>query len=77
MVLQGASQAALLVENSPANTGDTIDLSLIPGSERSPGEGNGTLVFLSKKFVGQRKLAGYSPCGLRESEKTEHTHMVL
>ena len=29
----------LVVENQPANTGD---LNLIPGSGRSPGEGNGT-----------------------------------
>ena len=32
---------AQLVKNSPANAGDTRDTSLIPGSERSPGEGNG------------------------------------
>ena len=31
---------AQLVKNSPANVGDTRDMSLIPGSERSPGEGN-------------------------------------
>ena len=27
--------------NPPANTGDTRDMGLIPGSGRSPGEGNG------------------------------------
>ena len=31
---------ALLEKNLPANTGDVRDASLIPGSERSPGEGN-------------------------------------
>ena len=30
-----------VVKNLPANAGATGDLSLIPGSERSPGEGNG------------------------------------
>ena len=30
-----------MVKNLPANVGDTGDLGLIPGSGRSPGEGNG------------------------------------
>ena len=36
-----ASQVALLVENPPANAGDVKDMGSIPGSGRSPGEGNG------------------------------------
>jgi len=36
-----ASQAALVVKNPPASEGDTRDARLIPGSGRSPGEGNG------------------------------------
>ena len=32
---------ALVVKNPPANTGDTGDEGLIPGSGRSPGGGNG------------------------------------
>lgn len=41
----GASTLAQLVNNTPANAGDTRDkpnpeLNLIPGLERSPGEGN-------------------------------------
>ena len=32
---------ALVVKNLPANTGDVRDASSIPGSGRSPGEGNG------------------------------------
>ena len=32
---------AHLVKNLPANSGDTRDISLIPGLGRSPGEGNG------------------------------------
>ena len=30
-----------LVKNPPANAGDARDVGLIPGSGRSPGEGNG------------------------------------
>ena len=30
-----------VVKNPPANAGDTRDTGLIPGSKRSPGEGNG------------------------------------
>ena len=52
-----------VVKNSPANAGD---MGLIPGSGRSPGEGNGlsTPVFLPAKSHGQRSLASYSPWGL-------------
>ena len=37
----GASQVVLVVKNLPVNTGDIRDVSLTPGLERSPGEGNG------------------------------------
>ena len=52
----------------------------IPGSGRSPGEGNilSTPVFLPINFCGQRSLVGYSPWGCKESDMTEqmstHTH---
>ena len=36
-----ASQVALVIKNPPASAGDVRDVSLIPGSGRSPGEGNG------------------------------------
>ena len=36
-----ASHLALVVKNPPANAGDTRDMSLIPGSGRSPGGGHG------------------------------------
>ena len=44
-----------MVKNLPANAGDT---GLIPGLERSPGEGNSNLtpVFLPGKSHGQRSL---------------------
>ena len=36
-----ASQEALVVKKPPTNAGDTRDVSLIPGSGRSPGGGHG------------------------------------
>ena len=38
---EGASQMAPSVKNLPANAGETGNTGSIPGSERSPGEGNG------------------------------------
>ena len=35
-----------------------------------------TPVFLSEKFYGSRSLAGYSPWGFKESDKTEHTYTL-
>ena len=34
-------KVALVIKNPPANEGDTRDSGLIPGSGKSPGEGNG------------------------------------
>ena len=39
--ISGASPGGSAVKNAPANAGDTRDVGLIPGSGRSPGEGNG------------------------------------
>ena len=59
------------VKNPPANAGA---VGLIPGSGRSPGEGNGTTpVFLPGESHGQRSLAGCSPRGRTESDMTEAT----
>ena len=41
---RGASQMVLVVKNLPDNSGDLRDVSLISGSGRSPGEGNGNLL---------------------------------
>ena len=54
-----------MVKNPPTNAGD---VSLIPGSGKSPGEGNGNplwqpTVFLPGEALGQRILAGYSSWG--------------
>ena len=59
-----------MVKNPPANVGD---VGWIPGSGRSPGEGNGNLrhcVFLAGKLHGQRSLEDYNPWGLKESVTT-------
>ena len=50
-----ASQVVLVVKNPPANAGDTRDQTSIPGSGRSPGEGNGNpLPFLPGEPHGPR-----------------------
>ena len=58
--------------NPPAKAADTDS---IPGSERSPGGGNGksTPVFLPGESHGQRSLEGYSPRGCTELDMTEAT----
>ena len=38
---KGFPRVALVVKTLPANAGDAEDLGSIPGSGRSPGEGNG------------------------------------
>ena len=57
-----------MVKNTPANAGDIRDPGLISGSERSPGGGQPTAVFLPGESHGQRNLAGYSPQGLDMTE---------
>ena len=41
LVINWISQVVLVVKNLPSNAGDAIDMGLIPGMVRSPGEGNG------------------------------------
>ena len=60
---------------------DAEDLGLIPGSERSPGEGNGNSLQYSclENPHGQRSLEGYSPWGHKESDTNKqltHTHVI-
>ena len=43
----------------------------IPGSERSPGEGNGNPLQYSCLENPMRSLVGYSPWGRKESDTTE------
>ena len=42
---RGSSHVALVVKNPPANAGDVRDIGLIPGSGRSPEEGNDPLQY--------------------------------
>ena len=69
-----------MVKNLPTNAGDTGDMGSIPGSRRSPGEGKQpTPVFLPGKSHEQKSLEGYSPCGHKESARTERlsTHSSM
>ena len=65
---KGASQASLVVKNSPANAGDIRDVGLIPGLGGSPGEGHGNPLQYSylENPHGERSLAGYSPWCCKE-----------
>ena len=53
---------------------DARDASLIPGSRRSPEEGNGNPLkyFCLENPHGQRSLVGSSPWGHKESDMTEY-----
>jgi len=64
---------ALVVNNPPANAGDSRNVCLIPGEGRSPGEGNGNPLqpFCQGKLHGQRSLAIYSPWDCKELDMTE------
>ena len=52
-----------VVKNPPASAGDARDAGSLPGSGRSPGEGNGNPLQYCclEKSPGQRSLEGYSP----------------
>ena len=60
-----------VAKNLPANEGD---MGSIPGSERSPGKGNGNPIqYLSlKNSIDKRRMADYSPWCCKELEMTEH-----
>ena len=62
-----------VVKNPLASAGATGDTGSVPGSGRSPGEGNGNLlpVFLSRKSHGLSSLVGYTPQGHKESDITK------
>ena len=61
-----------VVKNLPANAEDSGDTSSIPGWRR---KWQLTPVFLSGNFNGERNLAGYSPWGPKEADKTEQLSM--
>ena len=65
-----------MVKNLLANEGD---VGSIPGSERSPGEGNDNAFpeFLPGKSHRKRGPVGYSPWGCKESDTTEKLTLLL
>ena len=67
-----------VVKNPPANAGDTRDRDSIPGSGKIPWrrKWQPNPVFVPGKSHRQRSLEGYSPCGCKESDTTEHTHKL-
>ena len=63
-----------MVKNPTANAGDVRDVGSIPGLGRSLGGGHvNTSEFLPGESQGQRRLAGHSPQGHKESDTTEAT----
>ena len=61
-------------KESTCSAGDAGDVGLIPGSGRSPREGNSNPLQHSclEKSHGQKSLVGCSPWGLRELDTTKH-----
>ena len=66
-IVEGNFPGGSISKESACNAGESGS---IPGSGRSPGEGNGNPVLLGE-FQGQRSLAGYSPWGCKELDITE------
>ena len=57
----------LVVKNPPADTGDIRDMVLIPGLQRSPGEGNGNpLEDSCREKSMDRKVGGLWSTGLQK-----------
>ena len=70
----GLPTGGSVVKNQLAYAGDTGDVGLIPGSGRFlwRRKQQHTPIFLPGKFCGHQRLAGYSPWGLKDSDRTEH-----
>ena len=70
--LYGDFPGGTAVKNPPAKAGDTRDAGSFPGSERSPGVGNGNPLqysWLENSMDGS--LAVYTPWSCKESDMTE------
>ena len=65
-----------MVKNPPANAGDTVS---VPGSGRSPGEGNGNPLQYSCLKNPMDNGVGYSLWGHKESDMTERlsAHIII
>ena len=78
---KGISEVSQLVKNLPAKAGDARDVGSNPESGRSPSEGNDNpfqhSCLRNPMGHGQRRLAGYSAWGSKESDTTEHTDTAL
>ena len=61
------SQVVLVVKKPPANTED----SFLGQEDPWRRKGQPTSAFLPGEYHGQWRLAGYSPCGSKESDMTE------
>ena len=59
-----------MVKNPPATVGDARDIGSIPGSGRSPGEGNSSPLqyfYLENPLDRERSLTGYTVHGVTKS----------
>ena len=67
---------ALVVKNLPANAGDIRDTGLIPGSGRSPGEGNGNILQYSclENPMDRGAWQVHRVAELDTTEATQHAH---
>ena len=72
-----------MVKNPPANTGDARHVGLIPGSGRSPGEGNGNALQYSclgnpwtEEPGGLQAMGLQSRAGLNTAVRT-HAYLLL
>ena len=77
-----ASQVALVIKKLPANAGATKDAGLIPGSGRSPGEGNGNPLqysCLENPTDGEAWRATVHAWDCKKSDMTasEHSHSIM
>ena len=71
----GKPQVALVVKKLPANAGDIRDADLIPGPERSPGEGRGNPLqyFLPGESPWTEEPGGLQFTGSQRVDTTEVT----
>ena len=75
-IATGLALVAQMVKN--ANAGGVRDVGLIPGSGRSPGEGNGSsLQYSCLENFKDRSLVGYGPWGHTELDMTERLTLSL
>ena len=69
--------AGSAIKSLPASAGDERDVGLIPGSGRSPGEGNGNPLQYSCLGNSMDRGARRAPWSCKELDMTEHTHKTV